>query len=261
LYNGEYMERVVGIIPARYQSSRFPGKPLVPLLGKPMILHVAEITALALGKKNTLVATDDQRIADIVKSAGFNVAITSETALTGTDRVWEAARQVKADIYVNIQGDEPLLNPEDIELIVDEKKNRGKGVVNGMCRLLSHEDPSNVNIPKVITTENNRMVYMSRAAIPGFKSSHNKPAYYMKQVCIYAFTYEELEAFGEFGRKSTLENHEDIEILRFLDLSIPVFMVETDGTSLAVDVPEDVPIVEDALRQRQESGTHGTNQL
>lgn len=247
------MERIVGIIPARYQSSRFPGKPLALLLGKPMILYVAEITALALGAKNTWVATDDQRIADVVKSAGFNVATTSETALTGTDRVWEAATQIKADIYVNIQGDEPLLNPKDIELIVAEKKKRGEGVVNGMCRLLSHEDPSSVNIPKVITTENNRMVYMSRVAIPGFKSSHNKPAYYMKQVCIYAFTYEELEAFGKFGRKSTLENHEDIEILRYLDLSIPVFMVETDGISLAVDIPEDVPVVEEALCRRQKN--------
>ena len=157
----------------------------------------------------------------------------------------------KADIYVNIQGDEPLLIPEDIELIVAEKKKRGKGVVNGMSRLLPHEDPSNVNIPKVITTENTRMVYMSRVAIPGFKSSHNKPAYYMKQVCIYAFTYEELEAFGKFGRKSTLENHEDIEILRYLDLSIPVFMVETDSASLAVDIPEDVPVVEEALCRKQ----------
>jgi 3-deoxy-manno-octulosonate cytidylyltransferase (CMP-KDO synthetase) len=246
------MEKTVGIIPARYQSTRFPGKPLIPLLGKPMILYVAEITAKALGQKNTWVATDDQRIADVVKSAGFNIAITSGAALTGTDRVWEVARQVKADIYVNIQGDEPLLNPKDIELIVAEKKKRSKGVVNGMCRLLSHEDPSSVNIPKVSTTENNRMVYMSRAAIPGFKSSHNKPAYYMKQVCIYALTYEELEAFGEFGRKSTLEKHEDIEILRYLDLSIPVFMVETSGTSLAVDIPEDVPVVEKALRRRQE---------
>ena len=246
------MERIVGIIPARYQSSRFPGKPLTLLLGKPMILYVAEITACALGKKNTWVATDDQRIADVVESAGFNFAITSETALTGTDRVWETAKQVKADIYVNIQGDEPLLNPKDIELIFAEKKKRGKGVVNGMCRLLPHEDPSNVNIPKVITTENHRMVYMSRSAIPGFKSCHNKPEYYMKQVCIYAFTYEELEAFGEFGRKGTLEKHEDIEILRYLDLSIPVFMVETGGTSLAVDIPEDVPIVEEALRRRQE---------
>jgi 3-deoxy-manno-octulosonate cytidylyltransferase (CMP-KDO synthetase) len=246
------MERIVGIIPARYQSSRFPGKPLALLLGKPMVLHVAEITALALGEKNTWVATDDQRIADVVKSAGFNVAITSGTALTGTDRVWETATQVKADIYVNIQGDEPLLNPKDIKLIVAEKKKRGKGVVNGMCRLLSHEDPSNVNISKVITTEDNCMVYISRAAIPGFKSSHDKPSYYMKQVCIYAFTYEELEAFGRFGRKSTLEKHEDIEILRYLDLSIPVFMMETEGTSLAVDIPEDVPFVEEALRMRKE---------
>ncbi len=246
------MLRIVGIIPARYESSRFPGKPLVQLLGKPMILYVAEIVACALGKKNSWVATDDQRIADVVKNAGFNVAMTSETALTGTDRVWEAAKLIEADIYVNIQGDEPLLNPADIDLIVAEKKKRGRGIVNGMCRLLAHEDPSNINIPKVITTENNRMVYMSRAPIPGFKSYCNKPEYYMKQVCIYAFTYAELEIFGKFGRKSTLEKHEDIEILRYQDLATPVYMVETDGTSLAVDIPEDVPIVEEVLRRKLE---------
>ena len=240
---------IVGIIPARWKSTRFIGKPLIPLLGKPMILYVAEITAKALGKENTWVATDDIRIADVVEKAGFNVAMTG-TAWTGTDRVWEVAKQVKANIYLNIQGDEPLINPKDIKLLIAEKKKRGIGVINGMCRLLPHENPSNVNIPKVITTDNNRMVYMSRSAIPGFRLSCNKPEHYMKQVCIYAFSHFELEDFGRVGR-SSLESHEDIEILRFLDLSIPVFMVETGGDSLAVDTLKDVPIVEAAFRRRQ----------
>jgi 3-deoxy-manno-octulosonate cytidylyltransferase (CMP-KDO synthetase) len=241
------MNSVVGIIPARYQSSRFPGKPLVSILGKPMILYVAEIAANALGKNNTWVATDDLRIAEVVERSGFKAVMTSETALTGTDRVWEAAKHVKADIYINIQGDEPLLNPDDIKMIVEEKKRGVKGVINGMCRLQPHEDPFSSNIPKVITTEDGYMVYMSRMPIPGFKSSDKKPTHYMKQVCIYAYNFEELEAFGRFGRKGSLEDFEDIEILRYLDLSVPVYMIETDGVSLAVDIPEDVANVEKAL--------------
>ena len=120
-------------------------------------------------------------------------------------------------------------------------------VVNGYCWISEHEDPESRNIPKVITTESGRLVYMSRRAIPSFKDKKNVQARYKKQVCIYAFSREELSAFKGFGRKSYLEHSEDIEILRFLELDKPVLMIETKGGSLAVDVPEDVPPVEKAL--------------
>ena len=173
--------------------------------------------------------------------------MTSTHARTGTDRLWEAAQQIDAEFYINIQGDEPLLDPEDICQIVREKQERISGVVNGMCCLSEDEDPDSPNIPKVVSSEDGRLIYMSRQPIPGFKDQANRPERYMKQVCIYAYTRGELALFGGLGRKTYLEEREDIEILRFLDLSIPVYMVETRGASLAVDIPEDVERVEAAL--------------
>jgi 3-deoxy-manno-octulosonate cytidylyltransferase (CMP-KDO synthetase) len=243
------MKSVV-VIPARYKSSRFPGKPLVPLLGKPMVLWVAELSAGAVGAENVYVATDDDRIAEVVRHAGFNAVMTSEAALTGTDRLAEAAMQIEADIYLNVQGDEPLLDPSDILKVRDCKQKAMDAVINGFSWVSDTEDPQSVNIPKVITTEANRLVYMSRKAIPGYKEEKNAPPRYKKQVCIYAFTADQLAAYAGFGRKSALEACEDIEILRFLELGVPVEMVETAAGTLAVDVPEDVLPVESALAQR-----------
>ena len=242
------MKSVV-IIPARYQSTRFPGKPLTSLVGKPMVLWVAEIGARAVGRENVYVATEDDRIFDVVEHAGFQAIMTGDDALTGTDRVAEAAESIDADIYLNVQGDEPLLDPADIRKIRDKKADCMDAVINGCCRLSDSEDPHNINIPKVITNEAGLMVYMSRQAIPGFKDVKNAPRNYNKQVCIYAFTRNELRDFKNFGRKSRLEKCEDIEILRFLELGKKILMVETSGGSLAVDVPEDVAPVEAALRQ------------
>lgn len=246
------MKSVV-VIPARYKSSRFPGKPLVPLLGKPMVLWVAELSARAVGAENVYVATDDLRIADVVRHAGFNAVMTSETALTGTDRLAEAARQIQADIYLNVQGDEPLLDYRDILKVRDCKQNAMDAVINCFSWVSESENPDSVNIPKVITTESNRLVYMSRKAVPGYKDEKNAPARYKKQVCIYAFTSGQLEAYAGVGRKSYLEACEDIEILRFLELSIPVEMLETAPGSLAVDTPEDVSPVEVALAAKMNS--------
>ena len=102
------------VIPARYKSTRFPGKPLVKLLGKPMILWVAELSAQALGKSNVYVATDNTLIEEEVKKSGFNTVLTSSDALTGTDRIAEASNKIESDIFINVQGDEPLINPMDI---------------------------------------------------------------------------------------------------------------------------------------------------
>lgn len=244
--------RSVVVIPARFGSSRYPGKPLVNLLGRPMILWVADIAARAAMPDNVYVATEDERIASVVRGAGYNAVMTSDQALTGTDRLAEAAESIDADIYINVQGDEPLIDPEDIARIITIKKDHMDMVINGYCWLSSAEEPSNVNIPKVITTESGRLVYMSRAPLPGYKDPARKPGGYRKQVCIYAFTREELRSFARFGRKSELEASEDIEILRFLEMDKPVLMVETRPGSLAVDVPEDVKPVETALRERKQ---------
>lgn len=241
--------KVIVVIPARFKSSRFEGKPLVNLLGKPMILWVAELSAKAVGDDCVYVATDDERIKSVVEEAGFNAVMTSENCLTGTDRLSEFASKVEADIYVNVQGDEPLVDPEDIRKIVDFKKNNMSSIVNGFCYLTEQEEPSSLNIPKVVTTEKNRLLYMSRSVVPGFKDSNNSPSKFKKQVCIYAFSRADLTEFSRFGRKSEVESYEDIEILRFLEFDKKIVMVETSNGSLAVDVPSDVPPVELALKR------------
>jgi len=239
----------VAIIPARYKSTRYPGKPLVSLLGKPMILWVAELSAKAVGRDSVYIATEDQRIFDVVQAAGFNAVMTSQDALTGTDRLAEAANLIDADIYINVQGDEPILSPADITRILEVKESNMHSIVNGFCWMGEEENPDSVNVPKVITNEAGRLIYMSRKALPGFKDERQAPLRFKKQVCIYAFTKDELLAFKSFGRKSYLESAEDIEILRFLEMGKSIVMVETTGGSLAVDVPEDVPPVELALKR------------
>jgi len=241
--------KTVVLIPARYQSSRFPGKPLVPLLGKPMVLWVAELSAKAVGQENVYVATEDTRIFDVVESAGFQALMTTNKALTGTDRLAIASDQIEADIYINVQGDEPLVNPKDILKIRDKKIEQLEAVIIGYSWISNSEDEKSVKIPKVVTNEANKLVYMSRRVLPGFKEAKNAPNQYKKVVCIYAFTKEELYAFKKFGRKSQLEHSEDIEILRFLELDKSIIMVETEGGSLAVDIPSDIVPVEAALKR------------
>ena len=243
--------RSVVIIPARYQSSRFPGKPLISILGKPLILWVAELSEKAVGRENVYIATDDQRIADTILEAGFSAVMTSSLAATGTDRLAEAAETIEADIYLNVQGDEPLLDPEDICKVRDAKLQMPDTVINGFCWLSDTENPNSINIPKLVTTPDNKLIYMYRQALPGYKDQEKAPDRYKKQVCIYAFNLKELSAFAAHGRKTPLEEHEDIEILRLLELGQQVQMVETAGDTLAVDVPEDVANVEAALLKRQ----------
>jgi len=242
-------KKIIGVIPARYKSSRFPGKPLAKLLGKPMVLWVAELSGKALGNENVFIATEDERIKKVVEDAGFNVVMTSDTHPTGTDRLVEVARKIKSDIYINIQGDEPTLDPNVILKVAEEKINNKNSIICAMAKLDSTEDPNNINIPKVIVNENMDLVYMSRLAIPGYKNKANKPQNYYKQVCVYAFNQDQLLSFGDFGRKSKLEECEDIEILRFLDLKTSIKMVKVEGISYAIDVKEDIDIVNNRLKE------------
>lgn len=241
--------RSVVIIPARFASSRYPGKPLVSILGKPMIIWVADLSAKAVGVENVYVATEDIRIKSEVEKFGYSCILTSKTAHTGTDRVAEAARMILADIYINVQGDEPMLNPNDVLKIRDAKILSMNSVINGF-NYISLEEAGNINNPKVVTDECGRLVYMSRSVVPGFKDVKESPGQYKKQVCIYAYTGDELEAFLGFGRKSRLEQTEDIEILRFLEFDVEVKLVETTSGSLAVDVPADLSAVEFELNKK-----------
>ena len=237
------------IIPARFKSSRFPGKPLVKLNGKEMILWVSEICSKAVNISNVFIATDDNRISDLVIKNGYQSIMTSPDLLTGTDRVAEAAKFLDYDIYVNVQGDEPLIEPKDILKAIELKIRYPEFVINSYCSLGDKEDPNNLNIPKVVITDNSDLIYISRAAIPKPKKS-NFELICKKQVCIYSYNKDNLLKFLNYGRKSTIEKIEDIEILRFFELNIKVKMFEASKSSLAIDVPEDVEKVENELKSK-----------
>ena len=174
--------KILGVIPARYNSTRFPGKPLVSLSGKPMIIWVADAAVKALGIENVVVATDDKRIYEVVTAYGYKSIMTSSKHLTGTDRLVEVANIIEADIYVNIQGDEPTISYRDINKLVEAKIEFPSYVINGMTKIGADEDPESLNIPKVVVNNSSNLIYMSRALVPGFKEDKNKPKFYLKQV-------------------------------------------------------------------------------
>ena len=243
------MSGPVAVIPARFASTRFPGKPLVPLLGRPMLLWVADVCAEALGAAQVVIATDDDRIRTVASDAGFRVEMTSERALTGTDRIAEIADLLSADAILNVQGDEPLLDPADLLRIAEIKAAHPEVVVNGYHPLGPDEDPASTNLPKVVIDRDERLLYMSRCAVPGTKRGEPDPdVTYLKQVCIYGLSPMDLRLFTSVSAKGPLEAAEDIEILRVLELGQPVRMVRTSTASVAVDAPEDVAKVEEALR-------------
>ncbi|HCE2178519.1 TPA: 3-deoxy-manno-octulosonate cytidylyltransferase [Vibrio parahaemolyticus] len=228
------------VIPARYKSSRFPGKPLVDICGKPMIQHVWERCCLAVGQEKVYVATDDSRIQNVVESFGGQVVMTSSDCLTGTDRLAEANLQLNCDFIVNVQGDEPLINPEDINTVIEAFLKSGN-VTNAMCVINSEQEFRSFTVPKVTFSQSGKLLYMSRAGIPQTKTGEYKFGY--KQVCIYAFSKEQLAFFYSNKAKTRHEQVEDIEILRFLESDYVVDMVEVEAGSLAVDVPTDVKAV------------------
>jgi 3-deoxy-manno-octulosonate cytidylyltransferase (CMP-KDO synthetase) len=230
--------KVAVVIPARFKSSRFPGKPLAKILDKEMIIWVAELAEKAVGKDNVYIATENEEIVDVVKEYGFKVVITSDGCLTGTDRVAEAALEIDADIIVNVQGDEPLVDPNDIKRVIKTKLDYPDHIVNCQAFLNSSEDVKDKKIPKVITNLKGELMYSSRNPIPGTKTGNGRRP--KKQVCIYAFNREHLKVFSQQSNKTPLEAEEDIEINRFLELGYKVKMVEVEGSTIAVDYPEDI---------------------
>ena len=242
------------IIPARYKSSRFPGKPLIKILEKSMIIRVAELACKTIEKKDVYIATDDDKIKKEIINNGFQCIKTFKEALTGTDRVAIASKKLNYKFFINIQGDEPLIDPKDIQKCIDLKKRFPEYIINGYCHIGKDEKVDSKNIPKIVTDHNNNLLYISRGLIPSQKENNLiNPHYYKKQVCIYGFTKKELEKFHGFGKKTKLEELEDIEILRFLELGLKVKMFKCKEGSLAVDIPSDVEKVEKALINQMEN--------
>lgn len=234
------MRKSCVIIPARYHSSRFPGKPLVEICGKPMVVCVADIASQAVGINHVYVATDDERISDVAKKYGYKALMTDSNLMTGTDRVAQAASQLDYDVVVNVQGDEPTLNYKDIQTAIKLSTLFPDTVFNGYTCMGPMDIASSLNIPKVVMSCSGRLLYASRAKIPSSKTDLPLSHSINKQVCIYSFRMNHLDLFSSQTQKTPLENIEDIEILRFLELDIPVTMFPCSSGSLAVDEPRDL---------------------
>ena len=192
----------------------------------------------AFPKSSVFVATDDERIANHCTERGMQVIMTSQDCLTGTDRIAEAAEHIGSDYYINVQGDEPLINPEDIIKLAEATKNYPGEILNGYCEIDDPELFYRSTIPKVVFRPDKRLLYMSRASIPTNKEYGFQKAW--RQVCIYGFPATALQKFRRQQRKTKLEQIEDIEILRFLEIGYDVRMIEMTKDSIAVDIPEDV---------------------
>ena len=242
--------RTVIIIPARYGSSRYRGKPLVKILGRELVLRVADVCKKTVGRSSVYIATDSKKIANVVEKSNYKAIFTSRNCLTGTDRVAEATKKINAKTYINVQGDEPLVNPRDIKAIINAKKKFPNYVICGYDKIHKLQDPKSLNLPKVVVNSKKELIYISRSLIPGSKKTIKNKRYF-KQVCIYAFNKSELKKFYSLKKKSEIEEMEDIEILRFFDLGIKIKMIKLNSNSVAVDELADVKKAEKIIKQKK----------
>jgi 3-deoxy-manno-octulosonate cytidylyltransferase (CMP-KDO synthetase) len=240
------MKQYIVVIPARLASSRLPGKPLIDLMGKSLVQRTYEQCLKAVPKELVYVATDDVSIMDHCAQLGIQAILTSTHCLTGTDRVAEVAREIEAEYYINVQGDEPLMNPDDILKAIQAIADFPGEVINGYAEVDDEALYLSLTIPKVVCAPDGRLLYMSRSPIPGNKTGKFKISW--RQICVYAFPRKALFDFTESPGKTPLEELEDLEILRFLELGYSVRMIQLSPDSIAVDTPEDVNKVLDFLK-------------
>jgi 3-deoxy-manno-octulosonate cytidylyltransferase (CMP-KDO synthetase) len=226
------------VIPARYNSKRFPGKPLVDICGVPMIIRTYNQCKKVVPESKILVATDDKRIKKVCDNEKINVIMTSKKCLTGTDRIAEVAKKFKADFYLNVQGDEPICNPADIKKLFNTAKKFPKTIINGYTEIKDKKLFNSGHIPKVVFRLDGRLLYQSRAPIPTTKDKKFIKSW--RQVCIYSLPYKSLIAFKSVHNKTPLEKLEDCELLRFLELGHEVKMIKMSDKSISVDTKENL---------------------
>ena len=241
--------RTVAVIPARYGSSRFPGKPLTLIAGKPMIQRVYEQTAACKAVDAVLVATDDERIAAVVRAFGGTAALTRADHPTGTDRIAEAVREVEADLILNVQGDEPLMPPAVLGALLGHMRRTGADMGTAAVPFSrTGRDPADTNAVKVVVDAHGFALYFSRAQIPHCRGGGvaQEPLLHWG---LYAYRREFLRQFVAWPR-GRLEECEMLEQLRALEHGARIFVLQTDQVSVGVDVPADVALVERLLREQ-----------
>ena len=248
-------EKVLAVIPARWASSRFPGKPIADILGKPMVQWVIEQTQKASLVTEIVVATDDKRIYDAVHSFGGKAIMTSPDHQSGTDRAAEVAKDSDCDIVANIQGDEPLISPENIDLVIKTLlSSPGFPVSTLMVAIRNQSELLDSNICKVVVDNKGRALYFTRAPVPYDRefradmipaikeASANSQVLGYKHIGMYAYTKSFLLEFPKL-KASRLEDLEKLEQLRILDNGYSIQLVETNNNSIGVDIPADLDTV------------------
>ena len=243
--------KFLGIIPARYKSSRFPGKPLALIQGKPMFWHVYNQASQCTALKQIVLATDDKKIMDMAHDLGVPALMTSGEHCCGTDRVLEAACQLNAEptsVVVNIQGDEPTIAPEMIAELLSPFSNN-EVEVSTLIRKITGEEANDPNQVKVVLGHGNKALYFSRSKIP-FYREEEKPIFW-GHIGLYAFRMRTLKLFSRL-EPSFLEQAEKLEQLRLLEAGIPVHVVKTRYRSYGVDHPDDIVKIERIMRETQQ---------
>jgi 3-deoxy-manno-octulosonate cytidylyltransferase (CMP-KDO synthetase) len=237
--------KIAGIIPSRYASTRFPGKPLTDIGGKSMIQRVYEQALKAKSLSAVVVATDDERIFNHVKSFGGEVVITSENHQSGTDRCYEAVMKLNSsfDVVINIQGDEPFIHPEDIDLVASCFNSVEVKIATLVTRIKSEDDLFNPTVMKVLLNKHNEAIYFSRQTIPyirGKEKSEWLSSYnFLKHIGIYAYRTDVLKDLTSL-KQSSLELAESLEQLRWIENGYKIKVEFTENESISVDTKEDL---------------------
>ena len=239
--------KYVLIIPARYSSTRLPGKPLIKIKGIPMIIRTCKQCLKVVPAKNLYVATDDKKVEKCCKEHGIQTIMTSKKCLTGTDRVAEVAKKIKSETYINVQGDEPIFNPIDLKKIINSSKKNKKNILLGYTEIKNKSEYKNRNIPKVVFDKNQNLLYASRAPIASSKKGNFVKSW--RQVLVYSFPRDKLLKFAKSKKKTLFEALEDIEILRFIELGYVVKLIKMSSYSHPVDTVRDLKIVKNIIKK------------
>jgi 3-deoxy-manno-octulosonate cytidylyltransferase (CMP-KDO synthetase) len=239
--------RVLGVIPARLASTRLPRKVLREIAGKPMVEWVWRAAVASRQMDDVVVATDSNEVADACRERNIPVVMTSPECASGSDRVYEVSRQIDAAIYVNIQGDEPLLTPEHFAPLL-ELFSRPEVAVSTISVPCPPDDVANPNAVKVVTASDNRALYFSRSTIPFDRDKVNFTGY-RKHLGLYGYRKSALERFAALA-PSPLEQIERLEQLRLLENGIDIYVGNATGDTIGVDTEEDLQRVDRILRNR-----------
>lgn len=233
------------VIPARYASTRLPGKPLAMIHGKTMIQHVYE-KASAVKNATVVVATEDTRVKNEVELFGGNAMMTAPYHQSGTDRMSEVMQRISAKVYVNLQGDEPMCRSGDIQILVDAMRESNMMDSSSLYHVISRKEAKNPNAVKVVMDNNNNAMYFSRSLIPYPRNPIPSLQYY-KHVGIYAYTALSLRAFSRLAAIPISET-ESLEQLKFISAGYDMTMFQVEPTGPAVDTQEDLDVVRELMK-------------